>query len=42
MILISFGLWAGYNLSKAKINLPTYQTSSKTLLIPFDMSYLVI
>lgn len=42
MMLMSFGLFVGYSLSKAKMSLPTYQTSSNTLLIPFDMSYLVI
>lgn len=42
MILINFGLCVGYNLSKANTNLPTYQTYSKTLLIPLAINSLVI
>lgn len=42
MIPISLGLCAGYNLSKAKTNLPTYHTSSNTLLNPREINSRVI
>ena len=39
---ISFGLFNGSNLSSANSSLPTYQTSSNILFIPFDVSSRVI